>query len=112
MGLLIDPDQQGGACRRLFRPLRRFRDLPGRSRISVPDADQAPEPMQLAEHFDQETTVIDVHLCVPHQRERGLNVSSDTRDFDTRYVVETAMLRDENSGANESLFRRPERTSA
>jgi type VI secretion system protein ImpJ len=75
--------------------------LPDGLVFSIPDADPAPQPIQLAEQFDPDVTEIDIHLGVPHHRDRGLNVSGGTREFDTRYLAETAMLRDENSGANE-----------
>jgi type VI secretion system protein ImpJ len=69
--------------------------------FSIPDADPAPLPIQLAEHFEPDATEIDVHLAVPHLRDGGLNVSGGSREFDTRYLTETAMLRDENSGMHE-----------
>ncbi|HEX6880964.1 MAG TPA: type VI secretion system baseplate subunit TssK, partial [Terriglobales bacterium] len=40
--------------------------------FSLPEADPAPHPIQLAEQFDPDVTQIDVHLAVPHARDRGL----------------------------------------
>lgn len=69
--------------------------------FSIPDSDYAPHPLPLAEQFDPDVDTVEVHLAVPHQRDRGLNVSAGAREFDTRYLAETALLRDENSGLNE-----------
>jgi type VI secretion system protein ImpJ len=69
--------------------------------FSVPDADPAPPPVALADQFDPDSNEIDVFLAIPHQRHRGLNVSAAARSLDTRYLTDTALLRDENSGLSE-----------
>jgi type VI secretion system protein ImpJ len=69
--------------------------------FDLPDADPAPPPRALADCFDNETKELDVHLAIPHYRERGLNVAMAQSSSDTRYLSEVMMLRDENSGSSE-----------
>ncbi|MBC8167119.1 MAG: type VI secretion system baseplate subunit TssK [Bryobacteraceae bacterium] len=69
--------------------------------VDIPDSDAPPSTVQLAEFFEPDQNEIDVHLAVPSVRPRGMNVSAGAREFDTRYLAETAMLRDENSGLTE-----------
>jgi type VI secretion system protein ImpJ len=69
--------------------------------FDTPDSDPAPQPVQLAEYFDPDQDEVEVFLAIPAHRDRGLNVSTVARGFDTRYMAETAMLRDENSGTSE-----------
>ncbi len=68
--------------------------------FAVPDADAAPAPKPLAQHFE-EADSLDVYLAIPPYRERGLNVSVGRQAVDTRYVAEVAVVRDENSGTTE-----------
>jgi type VI secretion system protein ImpJ len=75
--------------------------MPDGLAFDVPDSDSPPAAVPLAEYFDADQTEIDVHFAIPQHRERGLNVSMGAREIDTRYMAETAMLRDENSGAAE-----------
>jgi type VI secretion system protein ImpJ len=69
--------------------------------FDIPNSDAAPHGVSLADQFDPDQQEIGVYLGIPNHRDRGLNVSMSTREFDTRYRAETAMLRDENSGMNE-----------
>src|SRR5204863_4359048 len=69
--------------------------------FDVPSSDAPPSPIQLADQFEPDQNEIDIHLAIPHHRDRGLNVAIARRDADTRYVAEIAMLRDENSGLTE-----------
>jgi type VI secretion system protein ImpJ len=69
--------------------------------FDIPDADAGPPPVQLADYFDADQQTVEVFLAIPSHRDRGLNVSTVAREFDTRYMAETAMLRDENSGLSE-----------
>ncbi|HYP14897.1 MAG TPA: type VI secretion system baseplate subunit TssK [Bryobacteraceae bacterium] len=69
--------------------------------FEIPACDAAPSPIQLAECFQPDSNELDVYLTIPSHRERGLNVSAAARAYDTRYLAETAMLRDENSGMAE-----------
>ncbi len=69
--------------------------------FAIPDADAAPAPKPLAQHFE-EADSLDVYLAIPPYRERGLNVSVGRQAaVDTRYVAEVAVVRDENSGSTE-----------
>jgi type VI secretion system protein ImpJ len=72
--------------------------LPDGLMFDIPNSDATPHPVELAEYFDENSESADVLLAIPHQRPRGLNVSGAGRGLDTRYVSETAMLRDENNG--------------
>jgi type VI secretion system protein ImpJ len=44
---------------------------------------------------------VDVYLAIPHYRERGLNVSVERSNADTRYMADVVMIRDENTGTAE-----------
>src|SRR5919106_6351903 len=69
--------------------------------FDIPNSDAPPPPIQLADSFEPDSDTLDVYLAIPHHRERGLNVSLAEREFDTRYLAETTLLRDENSGMSE-----------
>src|SRR4051794_41080596 len=66
--------------------------------FDIPSADAGPAPVQFADAFPEDQNTLDIHLAVPGMRVRGMNVSTGKREFETRYLAETAMLRDENSG--------------
>lgn len=69
--------------------------------FDIPEADQAPSPKPLADAFEQDQKTCDIYLAIPHYREKGLNVSMASKQGDTRYLSEVAMLRDENTGLSE-----------
>lgn len=69
--------------------------------FDIPAADPAPGGKPLAEFFGPDQETLDVFLAIPNYRTSGVNLSSPERGLDTRYVSEIAMMRDENSGANE-----------
>lgn len=69
--------------------------------FDIPNADAAPPTKPLAHYFEAQQEGVDVHLAIPHYRERGLNVSVAQRNADTRYVAEAVTVRDENSGVSE-----------
>jgi type VI secretion system protein ImpJ len=69
--------------------------------FDIPNSDAPPAPIQLADCFEPDADTLDVFLAIPHHRERGLNVSLTERESDTRYLAETTLLRDENSGTSE-----------
>ncbi len=69
--------------------------------FDIPDSDPGPPPKPLAESFEADKDSLDVYLAIPHYRERGLNVSVEHVNADTRYRAEVALLRDENSGQSE-----------
>jgi type VI secretion system protein ImpJ len=69
--------------------------------FDIPEADPAPAPKALADCFEADQKTLDVFLAIPHQRDRGLNISLAQSKTDTRYLTEVAMTRDENSGLAE-----------
>jgi type VI secretion system protein ImpJ len=69
--------------------------------FDIPNADPAPAPKPLNEYFHEEHPVIDVSLGIPEHRPAGLNVSTASLRSDTRYIAETLLLRDENTGQSE-----------
>jgi type VI secretion system protein ImpJ len=69
--------------------------------FDVPNSDPPPPPVQLVDSFEPDSDTLDVYLAIPSHRERGLNVSLAEKEFDTRYLAETTLLRDENSGLSE-----------
>jgi type VI secretion system protein ImpJ len=69
--------------------------------FEIPEADPAPPPKPFATFFDADQQTLDLYLAIPHERERGLNVSVAHRSADSRYVAEVLLRRDENTGLNE-----------
>lgn len=74
--------------------------LPDGLLFDFPGADAAPPSRQLNSYFSESRKKIGVYLAVPEQRPDGLNISHRT-DVKARYIAETRMLRDENSGTSE-----------
>ena len=68
--------------------------------FDFPGADAAPSSRQLNAFFSEQKRKVGVFLAVPEQRPGGVNVSQRS-DIKARYVAETRMLRDENSGTSE-----------
>ena len=69
--------------------------------FDIPDADAAPPPKPLEEHFGPDQPALDVYLAVPEYRAGGQNVSSGQADRNTRYRAEVLLRRDENTGLAE-----------
>jgi type VI secretion system protein ImpJ len=69
--------------------------------FEIPEADPAPPPKPLDQHFEPNQASLDVYLAIPHYRERGLNVSVSRQGADTRFLAEVAVVRDENTGVTE-----------
>ena len=69
--------------------------------FDIPDSDPPPEPRPISSYFEARQENMDVYLSIPHYLEKGLNVSAPNHATATRYVVDVAMLRDENTGATE-----------
>ena len=69
--------------------------------FDVPAADPAPDPKPLGDAFEQDQTSLVIYLSIPQHREPGLNISLNRTDVDTRYRVEVATTRDENTGMAE-----------
>jgi len=68
--------------------------------FDIPEADPPPPSKALAEVFEPGARSLDVYLSIPDYRQRGLNVSA-AQDGSTRYLVEVASFRDENTGTGE-----------
>jgi type VI secretion system protein ImpJ len=69
--------------------------------FDIPNSDAAPAPKPLLPFFGPEQETVDVYLAIPHYRERGLNVSVERSNADTRYMADVVMIRDENTGTAE-----------
>jgi type VI secretion system protein ImpJ len=69
--------------------------------FDIPAADGAPPPKPLTEYFTDGRDTITVSLAIPAHRPAGMNVSDLNRKSDTRYIAETILLRDENTGQSE-----------
>ncbi len=68
--------------------------------FDIPASDPGPDSSQFADFFNAELNCIDIYLAVPDERQYSLNVSLD-RTVASRYVVRTAVFRDDNTGTNE-----------
>src|SRR5579872_605351 len=69
--------------------------------FDIPEADAAPPPKPVGEYFTEDRDTITVSLAIPAHRPAGMNVSDLNRKSDTRYIAETILLRDENTGQSE-----------
>lgn len=69
----------------------------------IPGSDSAPEAKALGPWFEPVRGVVpksvDIHLCLPTYRTGGANVGRPQMQKDGRYLVETLLVNDENSGA-------------
>ena len=74
--------------------------LPDGLLFDFPAADALPPSRQLNTYFSEERKKIGLYLGVPEQRPGGVNISHRI-DIKARYIAETRMLRDENSGTSE-----------
>jgi type VI secretion system protein ImpJ len=69
--------------------------------FDVPGADQAPAPRPLEDSWRPDQTSLVVSLAVPEHRPGGVNVSGPGDGRSTRYLTDTVLLRDENTGLSE-----------
>ena len=69
--------------------------------FDAPDSDASPEPKALSAYFTPDQDTVNVYLAVPHHLDRGLNVALMPSNAATRYVAQTQLVRDENSGTSE-----------
>lgn len=65
------------------------------------DADPAPSPLPIAEHWLPDQTSMMVHLAIPEQTTGRMTVAPRAGERDTRYVAEIVLQRDENTGLAE-----------
>jgi type VI secretion system protein ImpJ len=83
--------------------------MPDGELFDMPDTDELPPSRSLAEHFPPVSESLDVFLAIPDMRPRTRNFSSPeaTKSLapgtlpGTRYLAETRMFTDENSGSEE-----------
>src|SRR5581483_228581 len=69
--------------------------------FDIPGEDAAPPPKMVTEYFTNDRESVTVFLAIPAHRPGGMNVGDQNRKSDTRYVAETILLRDENTGQSE-----------
>jgi type VI secretion system protein ImpJ len=69
--------------------------------FDVGDADAAPPPLQLAEHWRPDQTELLVQLAIPEHRPGTVSVSAAGADGDSRFVAEVVLRRDETTGMAE-----------
>jgi type VI secretion system protein ImpJ len=69
--------------------------------FDIPVCDAAPPPKLLGEYFTEERDTLEVSLAIPAHRPAGMNIAAMSFRSDTRYIAETILLRDENTGQAE-----------
>lgn len=69
--------------------------------FEIPGSDQPPPSKSLAEFFEPGMKDLDIYLTVPDYKDKGLNVAAPGQAASSRYVAETASVRDENTGVGE-----------
>jgi type VI secretion system protein ImpJ len=69
--------------------------------FDVPESDAAPPPRPFGEFFSPASKHLDLYLVIPPYRERGLNVTIQSANADTRYRGELLSVRDENAATSE-----------
>jgi type VI secretion system protein ImpJ len=114
-GLDIDADALGNG---LFRLAKCTGIMPDGEPFDMPDTDELPPSRSVAEHFPPTRDTLDVFLGIPESRPRARNVSipgSGDRESPgvlptTRYLAETRLFTDENTGAEEKPVQVARRT--
>jgi type VI secretion system protein ImpJ len=72
----------------------------------MPECDALPAPRQIAELFPPTRDTLTVLLAIPPRRSDGINCAmSELEAADARYVAETRVYHDENSGTDERPVR-------
>ena len=69
--------------------------------FSIPGADPAPLPKPLASHWSDDQGFLDLFLGIPETRPGERQVSLSAGESGTRYLAETVLRRDENTGLAE-----------
>jgi type VI secretion system protein ImpJ len=82
--------------------------MPDGEAFDMPDTDELPPSRALESHFPPTQELLDVFLAIPENRPRARNVSvplqtsaESARVPTTRYLAETRMFTDENTGDDE-----------
>jgi type VI secretion system protein ImpJ len=101
----------------LFRLSRCAGVMPDGELFDMPDTDELPPSRPVAEHFPPNRGSLDIFLAIPENRVRARNVSISVTTSaepggppDTRYLAETRMFTDENSGDEEKPVQVARRT--
>jgi type VI secretion system protein ImpJ len=111
----IDAEALGNG---LFRLGRCSGIMPDGEPFDIPDVDDMPASRSVAEHFPPNRESVDVYLGIPEERPRARNVTiqgtsqtdSATGPPTTRYLAETRMFTDENTGSEEKPVQVARRT--
>jgi type VI secretion system protein ImpJ len=114
-GLDIDSEALGNG---LFRLARCTGIMPDGEPFDMPDTDELPASRSVTEHFPPTRDSLDVFLAIPEIRPRARNVSipgpgeTDSSGVlpSTRYLAETRMFTDENTGDQEKPVQVARRT--
>ena len=92
--------------------------MPDGESFDMPDTDELPASRAVADHFPPTQALLDVFLGIPENRPRARNVSvpgrtpAESADAppSTRYLAETRMFTDENTGDEEKPVQVARRT--
>jgi len=111
----IDSDALGNG---LFRLAKCIGVMPDGEPFDMPDTDELPASRAVVEHFPPTRDSLDVFLGIPESRPRARNVSIPATDGSessgilptTRYLAETRMFTDENTGNEEKPVQVARRT--
>ena len=111
----IDSDALGNG---LFRLSACTGVMPDGESFDMPHVDELPPSRAVTDHFPPNRESLNVYLALPEIRPRARNVSipeDETPEFSsalpaTRYLAETRMLTDENSGTEEKPVQVARRT--
>jgi type VI secretion system protein ImpJ len=113
--LAIDSDALANG---LFRLSKCAGIMPDGEPFDMPETDDLPASRGVAAHFPPNRESLDVFLGIPENRPRARNVSipgADTDEFAaappaTRYLAETRLVNDENTGGEEKPVQVARRT--
>src|ERR1017187_1630939 len=111
----IDSDALGNG---LFRLSKCTGVMPDGEPFDMPDVDELTPSRAVADHFPPNRESLEFFLATPENRPRARNVSIPGVDRDessgvlpaTRYLAETRMVTDENTGNEEKLVQVARRT--
>ena len=92
--------------------------MPDGEPFDIPDVDEMPASRSIAEHLPPHRDALDVYLAIPAERPRARNVTipgglqpeAAAGPPSTRYLAETRMITDENTGTEEKPVQVARRT--
>lgn len=79
--------------------------LPDGLPFNMPESDALPDARAVADLFPPTRDFITVMLAIPPRKANGYNCAIDDDGVEARYLAETRVLHDENSGADERPVR-------